>query len=136
MPVYYRLRGTDLTKRPEIVIRRDHLHETFRYLAKMGTWRGWKKPHQRWAKGVLIEAGYDIRKLESAIIRVKRHTAADSDLDFADSDLDFADSDLDFAVRILECIVNINAAIENSRAERSGHGRHPAGRSNCVSPNH
>jgi hypothetical protein len=105
MPVYYRLRGTDLTKRPEIVIARDHLHETFRYLAKMGTWHGWKKSHQRWAKAVLIDAGYDIRKLESAINRAKCHAAADSDLDFA--------------ARILECIVKINAAIENGHAERA-----------------
>jgi hypothetical protein len=107
MAVHYRLRGADLTKRPEIVFMSGHIAETFRFLANQARFENWVKGAENWALKALVDAGHDRKELvyEKALWRIALNAPEDSDEDFA--------------ARVLRSVIRVRDAIKKQRAERA-----------------
>jgi len=96
-----------MTKRPQPILSAGNITETFRYLAEHGTFEGWVKVVERWARDVLVKAGHKASELDDTRTLLLVAQKADEDGN--------ADSDQDFAARILELIIRVRAAIEAGR---------------------
>lgn len=105
MPIHYRVRGTDLTKRLEVVFKSGHLKEAFDELQKQQSFEGWVKAAEEWARDTLVGAGHpgEVLGIEKVLVKIA-HAAAE-------------DSDEDFAARILRLIIKARDAIKRGRAE-------------------
>lgn len=124
MALRRRVRGSGITKRPEILFLGPDGHidvEAARFLAEANTFERWVKIPEKWARevlvnsewvrGVLIKAGYDATELDDTKILLFISQEADKS--------GTADSDEDFAARLLYLIFWIRDAIKAGAADRA-----------------